>query len=1505
MTRWPVLLLSLLSVAFASALNVDGTSQPSGAGSATVLQSSLPVSPISALSSFPSNAAQQLLQQQLPQLPPLPLPQAQHSYASGITYIPKLTTKSHHQKFSNNRTQLVVGYLTALKGNMKDKQGLTISGALTIALEEINADPDLLPNVTLALRWYDTRGDPVIATRAITEMICDGVAAIFGPEGTCKIEAIVSQSRDIPMISYKCSELHRNTPIPTFARTEPPDTQVTKSIISLLMYYGWKKFSIIHEEMWKNVAISLENQAMLNNLTVNHVEEVIDNHKCCENSLDCCRSGYWYTIIQNTMNRTRIYVFLGTPNALVDMMTQMDAMQLFAKGEYLVIFVDMMTYSLKESKKYLWRADRVSHYKNCNEMDQFLLRGRSLLVVVASEPQPEFEQFTTKVRSYNQREPFSFKTPTLFLPYTKYVSIYAAYLYDSVKLYAWALDKLLKAEQTHRPLSDEVIQEVASNGTRIIETIIQNRTYRSIAGAMIRIDEFGDSEGNFSVLALKMDPYTEGNFSCDYQMKPVAHFQMRQLQQSHDSNQKRNDEIPEFKLSKAGITIDWAGSERPMDEPSCGFLNEHCMKDESHITSMVIAGVLALILFCAGVITMSIYRKWKIELEIEGLLWKIDSNEIKGYFNTEIVSSPSKLSLASAQSFGSRCSNQVFTPTARFRGVVVRIKELKFSRRKDISREIMKEMRLLRDLRHDNINSFIGACVEPMRVLLVTDYCAKGSLYDIIENEDIKLDDLFIASLVHDLIKAMIYIHSSALNYHGNLKSSNCVVTSRWMLQVTDFGLHDLRHCAENESIGEHQHYRNLFWKSPELLRQPHIYGNQKGDVYAFAIILFEIIGRHGPFGYSDLEPIRIVELVRAYPEPGQEPFRPDIESVIENEIVPDYVINCVRDCWDEIPEQRPDFPTIRNRLKRMRGGKSKNIMDQMMEMMEKYANNLEEIVQDRTRLLCEEKRKTEDLLHRMLPQPVAEKLTMGLGVEPVSYDSVTIYFSDIVGFTAMSAESTPLQVVNFLNDLYTVFDRIIKGYDVYKVETIGDAYMVVSGLPITNGNRHVGEIASMALELLQAVRTHRISHRPNETLKLRIGIHTGPVVAGVVGLTMPRYCLFGDTVNTASRMESNGEALKIHISPQCKTALDRLGGYVTIERGMISMKGKGEVMTYWLEGANENAIQKQPVDVRDLPPPLFCRPRRSPKLTYDSRHPSITGFANFVTGSRRQSSAHKDLESNYSLQGSMFGPSARDSPRMNQRRLEHIPRYINDDSQSTLEQRNAIDKTESSDSLVKKVIFNNSSKKFRDKLRSIASTDDYSRICSSGSFLRESRSLDPFPSDVRKRLESIKMDKKPRIVPKGSHSLEAGVSTISFEDADTDKAGKMIISTVHENSVPVNVYKYLNNNCNGSIGNNEESHCPLLMRQTSLVTPGQEDSLSTHKRWYSLENVVAPDDDNCSKKSLTRSSIKSWLVGFIHGNGFKTSDSSLRKVGVLPVGVAGVTGFGELQSTPEKESMV
>lgn len=217
--------------------------------------------------------------------------------------------------------------------------------------------------------------------------------------------------------------------------------------------------------------------------------------------------------------------------------------------------------------------------------------------------------------------------------------------------------------------------------------------------------------------------------------------------------------------------------------------------------------------------------------------------------------------------------------------------------------------------------------------------------------------------------------------------------------------------------------------------------------------------------------------------------YRPSLQP-LESSF--DCVRECLKECWLEKPDERPDFKAIRAKLRPLRKGMRPNIFDNMMAMMEKYANNLEQLVDERTDQLQEEKKKTEALLLEMLPRPVAEQLKKGNKVEAENFDMVTIYFSDIVGFTAMSAESTPLQVVDFLNDLYTCFDSIIGHYDVYKVETIGDAYMVVSGLPIRNGILHAAEIASMSLHLLSAVSEFKIRHRPHEQLLLRIGIHSG-----------------------------------------------------------------------------------------------------------------------------------------------------------------------------------------------------------------------------------------------------------------------------------------------------------------------------------------------------------------------------------------------------------------------------
>ena len=219
-----------------------------------------------------------------------------------------------------------------------------------------------------------------------------------------------------------------------------------------------------------------------------------------------------------------------------------------------------------------------------------------------------------------------------------------------------------------------------------------------------------------------------------------------------------------------------------------------------------------------------------------------------------------------------------------------------------------------------------------------------------------------------------------------------------------------------------------------------------------------------------------------------------------------------------------------------------------------------------RTQALHEEKLKVEQLLLELLPTSVANKLKTGHQIQPETFDDVTVFFSDIVSFTRISAAGTPIDVVKMLNLMYTMFDDVSAKYDVYKVATIGDAYFVASGVPVRNGRNHAPEICKMALHLLKTVGHFNIPHLPGENLKLRIGVHTGPCVAGIAGVKMPRYLLFGDTVDIASRMESQGESMRIHISEETAEILFLKGGFTLQKRLKREIKGLGLVHSYWLE---------------------------------------------------------------------------------------------------------------------------------------------------------------------------------------------------------------------------------------------------------------------------------------------------------------------------------------------------
>uniref|UniRef100_A0A673GI32 Guanylate cyclase n=1 Tax=Sinocyclocheilus rhinocerous TaxID=307959 RepID=A0A673GI32_9TELE len=556
----------------------------------------------------------------------------------------------------------------------------------------------------------------------------------------------------------------------------------------------------------------------------------------------------------------------------------------------------------------------------------------------------------------------------------------------------------------------------------------------------------------------------------------------------------------------------------------------------------------------------------KLEKELAGMLWRIRWEELQFESpNKYHKRAGSRLTLSQVQvlSVYYYLSDVIIFNTCFLsqQGNLVAIKHVN-KKRIELTRQVLFELKHMRDVQFNHLTRFIGACIDPPNICIVTEYCPRGSLQDILENESINLDWMFRYSLINDIVKGMNYLHNSYIGSHGNLKSSNCVVDSRFVLKIADYGLASFRSCCENED--SHALYAKKLWTAPELLiydRYPP-QGTQKGDVYSFGIILQEIALRNGPFYVEgmDLSPKEIIQKVRN----GQKLyFRPTTDNSRHCE----ELTILMEGCWAEDPAERPDFSHIKIFIAKFNKEGSTSILNNLLSRMEQYANNLENLVEERTQAYLEEKRKAENLLYQILPHSVAEQLKRGETVQAEAFDSVTIYFSDIVGFTSMSAQSTPLQVVTLLNDLYTCFDAIIDNFDVYKVETIGDAYMVVSGLPVRNGKLHAREIASMSLALLEQVKTFKIRHRPNDQLRLRIGIHTGPVCAGVVGLKMPRYCLFGDTVNTASRMESTGEALRIHVSTATKEVLDEFGYFDLQLRGDVEMKGKGKMTTYWLLG--------------------------------------------------------------------------------------------------------------------------------------------------------------------------------------------------------------------------------------------------------------------------------------------------------------------------------------------------
>ncbi|KAL3124922.1 hypothetical protein niasHT_001815 [Heterodera trifolii] len=625
----------------------------------------------------------------------------------------------------------------------------------------------------------------------------------------------------------------------------------------------------------------------------------------------------------------------------------------------------------------------------------------------------------------------------------------------------------------------------------------------------------------------------------------------------------------------------------PPDEPVCGFRNERC-----DYTLMIIVGILALIALLgagAGFIFFRILEN----RALSKTAWRIFRDDMR------IVSIEEMKSMLSIGSSKTKMSNMArFAKHHAVIGTNTHASFHLYPQRRPISfaRADLQLLSLMKQLVHDNLNPFMGiAFNEKDELLVLWKFCSRGTIQDIIYNENVTLDAKFHAAFVRDITLGLEYLHMSPIGYHGSLTPWSCLIDRNWMVKLTDFAIANCMERWEKSGYisketlkdGEDRsgatQLTNVLYCAPELLKnreqnrrrgmeqmwmKQSASRRQAGDIYAFGIVMYEILFRGLPFpdgtdlaGKSAEE--SATELCE-YVRDGSKSYKPMIQD--RSQVHPD-IAALLQDCWSNNPEIRPSIRRVRLNTENYLKVKG-SLVDQMMRMMEQYANNLEKLVQERTGLLEDANKRADKLLNQLLPSYVANELKLGRSVPPKTFKTASVMFSDIVGFTTLCSSSTPIEVVTMLNTVYTGFDDLINKHEAYKVETIGDAYMVVSGIPQEIGVRHLMHLSDIALEFLYYLKSFEIPHRKPQKIKIRIGLHTGPVAAGVVGLSTPRYCLFGDTVNMASRMESTGLPEKIQCSEYYMEALHKhYPEFRTVPRGKIDIKGKGECFTHWLEG--------------------------------------------------------------------------------------------------------------------------------------------------------------------------------------------------------------------------------------------------------------------------------------------------------------------------------------------------
>ncbi|XP_055344036.1 atrial natriuretic peptide receptor 1-like [Paramacrobiotus metropolitanus] len=894
--------------------------------------------------------------------------------------------------------------------------------------------------------------------------------------------------------------------------------------INLLRTYRWSSVFVIIDEA--SLGFYMETSAAFLRAT----EEFAKNITLTVRRLSSAKSADFEMVLQDFKKLSRVLVFFGHAPVLRNIMIKA-ALANMTNGEFVYMASQLMPNRV--TGNFTWNYgdahDQIAReaFRSVLLLDQFRDASSKRLSIL--QLATEFQR--REAADYN----LTISTNDAMVGMPSYIAI---------TLYGQIVAEMVTSNQT-----DEL-----RDGDQMAKRFF-NKTFDTTAGR-IYIDRYG--QRLMDLVVIRYD-------GSDGSPRPIFYQQAQTFILQQTANWTWNGSLNYF----------------PPNKPPCGFSGNDCFESDGLAKTYTIVIVIMALIFLCIITAVLIFFKfrsyWVIQVfdnwwTLNPDLFSLNSSifltdmlrkEMGNTIGVTYAMLQAKLLamlLTRSKSVEKNASNATYNkqPVWIATAVVINLHhEVGTNKPSADFRAFIKQIRAANS--HTNINRLIGILTLNDRSFVLSEKAGRGSLHDLFDR-NFQLDQDLKQSFMNDLCEGMNFIHSTLATFHGHLTGSKCLIDKHFVLKIGEFGCDALKSLLEKGKIVTTEFLEKDFpWRAPEILKHLSM-PNRATDVYAVGVILVEILTSEYPYFDEECDSKQLLEKISA----GE--VTP-LTAPKEGLIIRRHLLACIESTFDLDPNKRPTMLKLQRTLTgREEFGRiikrSDRLLDKIMARLDRYAADLEERVIKQTNELIKEKAQCDVILRQILPGNIVDKLRRSEHVDAEIFESVTVMFFDLPGFEELIQTKHPRDLTVLLDVVESLLDISILDVDAFKVESVSNTFMVVSGAPVRNGTQHVAEICKLAVSLRKKLR----KALDDKGLQFRTGLHSGSIAAGVVGHRKPRYCLFGDTVNTASRMMSHG--LPGHIQMSCISAdvlRKNYPDFRLLSRGIVQVKNKAPMETFWL----------------------------------------------------------------------------------------------------------------------------------------------------------------------------------------------------------------------------------------------------------------------------------------------------------------------------------------------------